>query len=167
VLHAPVAEAAVLPSEPQAQAERLALKRLGRSRSQEKSEKIFEPFCAPPRHTVKRRMDRLGQRTKEIVMFKRTLVSGLIATTVAAGTVQPSAAHSHHHNREIGIGIAAGVGGFVLGSLLSQQPPQPVYVDDYGGGSWHVRRCLARYSSYDPGSDTYIGYDGYPHYCRL
>ncbi|TIL80497.1 MAG: BA14K family protein, partial [Mesorhizobium sp.] len=56
-------------------------------------------------------------------MFKRTIVSGLIATSVAAatlaGTVQPSAAHGHHHHREIGIGIAAGVGGFVLGSLLA------------------------------------------------
>ncbi|MBN9258162.1 MULTISPECIES: BA14K family protein [unclassified Mesorhizobium] len=101
-------------------------------------------------------------------MFKRTLVSGLIATTVAAGslvgTIQPSAAHSH--DREIGIGIAAGVGGLVLGSLLAQQQPAPVYVDDYEG-SWHVRRCLSRYSSYDPGSDTYIGYDGFRHYCRL
>lgn len=48
-------------------------------------------------------------------MFKNTLVSGLIATAVAAatlaGTVQPSAAHSHHHNHDLGIGIAAGVGG--------------------------------------------------------
>ena len=102
-------------------------------------------------------------------MFKRTLVSGLIATTVAAatlaGTIQPSAAHGHHHHREIGIGIAAGVGGFVLGSLLSQQP-RPVYVEDYGE-SRHVRSCLARYASYDPYSDTYVGYDGYRHYCRL
>ena len=103
-------------------------------------------------------------------MFKRTLVSGLIATTVAAGslagTVQPSAAHDHHHHRrELGIGLAAGVGGFVLGSLLAQQP-RTVYVDD-GYDSIHVRRCMARYASYDPGSDTYVGYDGYPRYCRL
>lgn len=102
-------------------------------------------------------------------MFKRTLVSGLIATTVAAatlaGTIQPSVAHGHRHHREIGIGIAAGVGGFVLGSLLAQQP-RPVYVEDYGE-SRHVRRCLARYASYDPYSDTYVGYDGYRHYCRL
>ncbi|TIT91431.1 MAG: BA14K family protein, partial [Mesorhizobium sp.] len=96
-------------------------------------------------------------------MFKRTLVSTLIATTVAAGTlagtVQPSAAHGHHHRRELGIGIAAGVGGFVLGSLLAQQQqPRTVYVEDGYDGSWHVRRCLARYASYDPGSDTYIGY---------
>ncbi|TGT73274.1 BA14K family protein [bacterium M00.F.Ca.ET.159.01.1.1] len=105
-------------------------------------------------------------------MFKRTIVSGLIATTVAAGslvgTVEPSAAHNHH-NRELGIGIAAGVGGFVLGSLLSQQQPRPVYFEEGGGyeGSWHVRRCMARYGSYDPDTNTYIGYDGYPHYCHL
>ncbi|QPC93265.1 BA14K family protein [Mesorhizobium sp. INR15] len=102
-------------------------------------------------------------------MFTRTLVSGLIATTVAAtalvGTVQPSAAHSHNH--DLGIGIAAGVGGFVLGSMLAQQP-RTVYVDQYeGGGSWHVRRCYDRYQSYDVDSDTYVGHDGYRHYCRL
>ena len=104
-------------------------------------------------------------------MFKRTIVSGLIATSVAAatlaGTVQPSSAHSHHHNREIGIGIAAGVGGFVLGSLLAQQQPRTVYVEDDGYDSIHVRRCYARYASYDPYSDTFVGYDGYRHYCQL
>jgi len=31
----------------------------------------------------------------------------------------------------------------------------------------HVARCEARYRSYDPGSDTYMGYDGERHYCRL
>ncbi|CDX21437.1 hypothetical protein LCM4577_10365 [Mesorhizobium sp. LCM 4577] len=101
-------------------------------------------------------------------MFKRTIVSGLIATTVAAatlaGTVQPSAAHGHHH-RELGIGIAAGVGGFVLGSLLAQQP-RTVYVEDDGYDSIHVRRCYARYASYDERTDTYMSYDG-PRYCRL
>jgi hypothetical protein len=129
--------------------------------------KNFEPFSLPQRQMIKRRMDRLGQRSKEIIMFTRTLVSGLIATTVAAtmlvGTVQPSAAHSHHH--DLGIGIAAGGGGFVLGSLLAQQP-RTVYVDE-DGGSWHVRRCFDRYASYDADSDTYVGYDGYRHYCRL
>jgi hypothetical protein len=118
---------------------------------------------------VKRRMDRLSQRSKEIVMFKRTIVSGLIATTVAAamlaGTVQPSAAHhKHHHNKHLGIGIAAGVGGFLLGTALAQ--PRTVYIQE-NGGSWHVRRCLNSYQSYDPYSDTYVGYDGYRHRCRL
>lgn len=116
---------------------------------------------------LKRRMDRLS--SKEIVMFKRTIVSGLIATTVAAamlaGSVQPSAAHhKHHHNKHLGIGIAAGVGGFLLGTALAQ--PRTVYIQE-NGGSWHVRRCLNRYQSYDPYSDTYVGYDGYRHRCRL
>jgi hypothetical protein len=110
-------------------------------------------------------MDRLSQRSKEIIM--RTFVSGLIAATVAAamlaGTVQPSAAH-HKHHKYLGIGIAAGVGGFLLGSALAQ--PRTVYVREHGG-SWHVRRCLERYRTYDPYSDTYVGYDGYRHRCRL
>ena len=101
-------------------------------------------------------------------MFKRTIVSGLIATTIAAGTlagtVQPSAAHPHHHHNGLGIGIAAGVGGLVLGSLLAQQQPRTVYVeDDYR--SFHIRRCYARYQSYDEASDTYMSYDG-PRVCR-
>jgi hypothetical protein len=121
---------------------------------------------------IKRRMVRLSNEIKEIVMFKRTIVSGLIATTVAAtmlaGTVQPSAAHPlhHHHGHDLGIGIAAGVGGFVLGSLLAQQQPRTVYVEEDGYDSIHVRRCYARYASYDERSDTYMSYDG-PRYCRL
>ncbi|PAQ08886.1 BA14K family protein [Mesorhizobium temperatum] len=102
-------------------------------------------------------------------MFKRTIVSGFIATTVAAamlaGSVQPSAAHhKHRHNKHLGIGIAAGVGGFLLGTALAQ--PRTVYIEE-NGGSWHVRRCLNRYQSYDPYSDTFVGYDGYRHRCRL
>ncbi|PAP96081.1 BA14K family protein [Mesorhizobium wenxiniae] len=102
-------------------------------------------------------------------MFKRTIVSGLFALTVAAamlaGIVQPSAAHhKHHHNKHLGIGIAAGVGGFLLGSALAQ--PRTVYIDE-NGGSWHVRRCLNGYQSCDPYADTHVGYDGYRHRCRL
>jgi len=49
------------------------------------------------------------------------------------------------------------------------------YYDDYGYGyggysggysSAHVRWCLNRYRSYDPRTDTYLGYDGYRHRCR-
>lgn len=102
-------------------------------------------------------------------MFKRAFVSGLAAVAITAGTlaaaVQPSAAgpHHHHHNRDLALGLGIGLGGFLLGNALVQ--PRPVVVDDYG--SLHVRRCMARYRSYDPSTDTYIGYDGYPHYCRL
>ena len=45
------------------------------------------------------------------------------------------------------------------------------YYDDgpyygYGGGNAHVQWCLSRYRSYDPRTDTYLGYDGYRHRCR-
>jgi len=39
------------------------------------------------------------------------------------------------------------------------------YGSGYGGG--HVEACLNRYRSYDPQSDTFMGYDGYRHRCRL
>ena len=35
------------------------------------------------------------------------------------------------------------------------------------GGNAHVAACIARYRSYDIGSDTYMGYDGYRHQCNL
>jgi hypothetical protein len=31
----------------------------------------------------------------------------------------------------------------------------------------HVQRCLDRYRSYDPASNTFMGYDGLRHYCRF
>ena len=36
----------------------------------------------------------------------------------------------------------------------------------YGGGNAHVEWCLNRFRSYDPGSDTYLGYDGNRHRCN-
>jgi len=35
-----------------------------------------------------------------------------------------------------------------------------------GGSSAHVHWCLNRYRSYDPASDTFLGYDGYRHRCN-
>lgn len=45
------------------------------------------------------------------------------------------------------------------------------YYDDgpyygYGGYNAHVQWCFSRYRSYDPRTDTYLGYDGYRHRCR-
>ncbi|WP_279480517.1 BA14K family protein [Aureimonas sp. SK2] len=50
-----------------------------------------------------------------------------------------------------------------------RQPRQARYYDDYGtySRSSHVERCLARYRSYDPRTDTYVGYDGYERRCNL
>ena len=95
----------------------------------------------------------------------------------------------HHDN---GAALAAGIGGLALGAIiggaLSQPsydaPPayyyrpvpvervyparrayRPVARPAYYGD--HVSVCLARYKSYDPRSDTFLGYDGYRHRCNL
>lgn len=42
------------------------------------------------------------------------------------------------------------------------------YADDYydRGYDAHVEWCLNRYRSYNPRTDTFLGYDGRRHYCR-
>lgn len=75
----------------------------------------------------------------------------------------PAPPPHHHHHDHWGDGLALGAG-VVLGAALanaSAQGSAPAY------DGLHIRRCEARYSSYEPETDTYIGYDGRAHYCRL
>jgi hypothetical protein len=115
-------------------------------------------------------------RPQETVMSLRTkLVSTVVALTVTAGALatatQPSAAGSLSKGE---IAALAGVGGFIAGSVIANANRGPYYRAPYYRGvgyasSWdyHVQRCLARYRTYDPYSDTFVGYDGYRHRCRL
>ena len=49
----------------------------------------------------------------------------------------------------------------------------PLYAQPYGygygngHGDSHVAACSARYRSYDPDSDTFMGYDGLQHPCTM
>ena len=67
-----------------------------------------------------------------------------------------------------GFGVGAGIAGLAAGALIggaiaSQAAPDygyaPVPADD---GSAY---CAQRFRSYDPGSGTYVGYDGVRHSC--
>lgn len=49
-----------------------------------------------------------------------------------------------------------------LGAYAYSYPPAYGYSDDTA----HVQWCLNRYRSYDPASDSYMGYDGYRHRCN-
>ena len=52
--------------------------------------------------------------------------------------------------------VAAGIiGGLVLGAIIANQAHQGRTVD----------YCVRRFRSYDPGSGTYLGNDGYRHRC--
>jgi len=54
------------------------------------------------------------------------------------------------------IGLAAGA---IAGAALAPAP----YVT--GDPNW-IAYCSSRYRSFDPVSGTYLGYDGYRHYCQ-
>ena len=60
--------------------------------------------------------------------------------------------HHHHHRHGPSFGFSFIVPGVTLGLG--------------GGSSAHVHWCLNRYRSYDPSSDTFLGYDGYRHRCN-
>ena len=50
--------------------------------------------------------------------------------------------------------------------VVYRAPPPPVYY--YAATAWnqaHVDWCSATYRSYNPATDTFTGYDGYPHRC--
>jgi BA14K-like protein len=50
--------------------------------------------------------------------------------------------------------------------VVYRAPPPPVYY--YPATAWnqaHVDWCNATYRSYNPATDAFIGYDGYPHRC--
>lgn len=69
------------------------------------------------------------------------------------------------------IGLA--LGAIVVGSLANQnrRVERNYYYDDRyerRDSRWeHIRRCEARYRSYDRRSDTFIGRDGRRYYCNL
>lgn len=67
------------------------------------------------------------------------------------------------------IGPAIGFGtGFAVGSLLAQPryvAPAPVYVPPRYAYADTDAWCAQRFRSYDPISNTYLGYDGFRHPC--
>jgi hypothetical protein len=66
-------------------------------------------------------------------------------------------------------------GGFAAGAIIGGLLAAPYYgIPFYGPGPGYyygppagddVGYCMQRFKSYDPGSGTYLGYDGYRHPC--
>ena len=72
--------------------------------------------------------------------------------------------HHHHDNDNFGWwGVPLGFG---LGLALTA-PYYNSYGYGYrsGYGNSHVDYCMRRYRSYDPSTNTFMGYDGYRHEC--
>jgi hypothetical protein len=105
-------------------------------------------------------------------MFMRTkLIAATAAIALAAIAATPASARWHHHYGW-GAPLAGFAAGAIIGGALAGQGPYyygpgyygaPAYAYSPGGGS--VAYCEQRFKSYDPGSGTYLGYDGYRHSC--
>ena len=67
---------------------------------------------------------------------------------------------SHRHSNGFDP-MAAGIFGFAAGAIASG------IANSAHSSSTHVRRCEQAYRSYRPSTDTYTGYDGRTHLCRL
>jgi BA14K-like protein len=68
----------------------------------------------------------------------------------------------HHHDND-----NWGWWGVPLGLGLGLALTAPYYGGGYnnGYGNSHVDYCMRRYRSYDPRTNTFMGYDGYRHEC--
>jgi hypothetical protein len=107
-----------------------------------------------------------------VTTLAKKLTVSILAAAVLAGTfaASTSTASASGLSRREAV-ILAGTGGFILGAIAGHSGhhhhhhhSRIVYIDSWDS---HVARCLARYRSYDPRSDTYLGYDGYERRCRL
>lgn len=64
--------------------------------------------------------------------------------------------HNHFHN-----GLWFAIPFWLGAAALSADR----YDDDDDYGNAHVDYCMSRYRSYDPASNSFMGYDGVPHEC--
>ena len=86
----------------------------------------------------------------------------LVAAVSVTATAPAQAWYPYHrHDYPVGVGVAAGILGFAAGAAIAGSAARD---SDYRE---HVAACLDAYRSYDPRTDTYLGYDGYRHRCRL
>jgi hypothetical protein len=107
-------------------------------------------------------------------------IAAAAAVILGSTAMLPNTAYAqyYHHGHGFGWGgFAAGAAaGALLGGLLAAPHYAPGPYGYYGGypapygyyGGYSadaVRYCMQRFRSYDPGSGTYLGYDGYRHPC--
>jgi len=64
-----------------------------------------------------------------------------------------------------GAAIAGGILGFMLGAAIAGSAQDRDYYNAHrNDGGWRSR-CAKAYRSFNPGTGTYMGTDGYRHYC--
>jgi len=71
-----------------------------------------------------------------------------------------------YRRNDDGAAIAAGVLGFALGAAIAGSANDRDYYRSRRSDRAWLASCSSRYRSFDPASGTYLGFDGYRHYCR-
>ncbi len=87
------------------------------------------------------------------------------------------ATNIRYRSRRAGAAVAAGIAGAIIGGIIASQARRnyPYYgYYDYDAYPYYrpypaydagIAYCMRRFRSYDPGSMTYLGYDGLRHPC--
>lgn len=70
----------------------------------------------------------------------------------------------YHSHRSAFPAFVAGIFGLAVGAAIANSANNAYRYDSYDS---HVAACEAHYRSYDPRTDTFLGYDGYRHRCML
>jgi hypothetical protein len=97
------------------------------------------------------------------MLFKSLAVAAALSLgTLAAVPAQAGHRHHHHHGHAAGVGLFGFAAGTMVGAALAQPRPAPrvVYTSDW------VAYCFAKYDSYNPATNLYLGFDGHYHQCR-
>ncbi len=112
--------------------------------------------------------------------IRRTIITLSTVAVVALGAASARAEGYEEQpdpGRDLAIGLLTAIAGGVINSLQQQQQQQYEPVEEeyeepgqnyqqINVGQAHMNWCLNRFRSYDPGSDTYMGFDGHRHYCN-
>lgn len=72
----------------------------------------------------------------------------------------------HYESQDAaGAAAAAGIIGFIMGVAVAGSPSDRDYYNAHRHDNDWRHRCSSSYSGFDDNSGTYLGQDGYRHYC--
>ena len=74
--------------------------------------------------------------------------------------------NDHYESQDAtGAAVAGGIIGFILGAAIAGSPSDRDYYDHHRNDPDWRSRCSSSYSDFDYNTGTYVGQDGYRHYC--
>jgi BA14K-like protein len=106
--------------------------------------------------------------TEEVIMKKIIMLVGVV-TLLTSPTFAQAPAAVYGTGNIIFPGdpsAAAAAGAYGTGIFPGAADAFAYEPSPTGKRGWSVQECMQRFKSYDPGSGTYLGYDGHRHTCH-